>query len=157
MLSAFFVLAMMASMLIVLVMQAHNNFPKDIKVREDGVTEDVFSVRNLRLCPTESKAYDVDLFCEASGDYNITLSYVETKPGAMKHFVDVAIKLNGEAVYTGKLASLIDKKEIVSFDETLFANDPQTVTVVYTMPYETGNEAQGTTADFDIHLKIQKI
>ena len=67
------------------------------------------------------------------------------------------VKVNGEAVYTGKLASLIDKNEIVSFDETLWANNPQTMTVVYTMPYETGDEAQGTTADFDIHLKIQKI
>ena len=155
--SALLMLGLMASMLLMLMMKAHENFPKNIKVREDGVTEDVFAIRDLQLCPTESKEYEIDLFCDASGDYNITMAYEERKQGTMKHYVDVVVKANGETVYQGKLSKLIDGKEIVSFDGTLLAEHPLTVTVTYTMPYETGNEAQGTSADFDIHLKIQKI
>ena len=155
--SALLMLGLMASMLLMLMMKAHVNFPKNIKVREDGVTEDVFAIRDLQLCPTESKEYEIDLFCDASGDYNITMAYGERKQGTMKHYVDVVVKANGETVYQGKLSKLIDGKEIVSFDGTLLAEHPLTVTVTYTMPYETGNEAQGTSADFDIHLKIQKI
>ena len=156
-LSALLVIGAMACMLIVLVMNAYDKFPERIKVREDGVTEDVFTVRNLQLCPDQSKEYDVDLVCDASGAYNVTLTYEELKPGTMKHYVDVVVSVEDETVYTGKLSTLMDKKETISFDGTLMSRTPLTVTIKYLMPYETGNEAQGTTADFDIHLKIQKI
>ena len=155
--SALLMLGLMASMLILLVMNAHEDFSKNIKVREDGVTEDVFTVRDLRLSPNQSKEYEVDLVCDASGAYNITLEYEEKQHGTMKHYVDVVVKANGETVHEGKLSSLMDKHEIVSFDGNLFAKKPLTVTVIYTMPYEIGNEAQGTSADFNVHLKITKI
>lgn len=154
--SALLMLGLMASMLVMFVMKAHENFPKNIKVRENGVTEDVFTIRDLQLCPNQSKEYEVDLVCDASGDYNITMTYEELQQGTMKHYVDVVVKANGETVYTGKLSTLIDNKEIISFDGTLLAKEPLILTVTYTMPYEVGNEAQGTSADFDIHLKIQK-
>ena len=155
--SALLMLALMASMLLMLMMKAHENFPKNIKVRENGVTEDVFTIRDLQLNPTESKEYEIDLVCDASGDYNITLTYEELQHGTMKYYVDVAVKANGEVVYEGKLSALIDDKEVISFDGVLLAEEPLVVTVIYTMPYETGNEAQGTSADFDLYLKVKKI
>ena len=150
-------LGAMSVILVVFLINAYEVFPENIKVRENGVTESVFEVRDLRLCPAQSPEYDIDLVCDASGAYNITLSYEELLPGNMKHFVDVVVQANGETVYIGRLSKLIDDKEVVSFDGTLEADEPLTVTVRYVMPYETGNEAQGTSADFDLHLKIEKI
>ena len=155
--SSLLTLAAMASMLIVLMIVARRDFPKNIKVREDGVTEGIFTVRDLQLSPAQSRKYEVDLVCVASGDYNITIDYAEIFNGGMKHHVDVAGKANGETLYKGKLSKLIDGEETVSFDGVLKEKEPLTVTFVYMMPYETGNEAQGTSADFDVCFKIQKI
>lgn len=154
---ALLALSAMAITLVLFLVEAHENFPESVKVRENGVTQDVFSVRDLQLYPGQSREYEIELVCDASGDYNITLAYEELESGSLKHYVDVAVKANGETVYTGKLSRLIDDKETVSFDGTLEAEEPLVVTVTYTMPHEIGNEAQGASTDFDIYLRIEKI
>ena len=73
MIVALLLLAAMAVILGVFLWQAKQNFPRNIKVREDGVTEGIMTVRDLKLHPAESREYSVDLFCEASGSYYISL------------------------------------------------------------------------------------
>ena len=75
----------------------------------------------------------------------------------MKHCVDVTVKSDGEVVYKGNLVELIDGKKTIEFDGELYAEDPVVITVCYEMPRNVGNEAQGTFADFDIRLKIEKL
>ena len=78
----------------------------EITVKENGVTESILEVRDLKLNPTESMEYDVNLLCDASGMYHISLDYNETEDGGMKPFVDVTVKVGGEQVYEGKLEEL---------------------------------------------------
>ncbi len=143
-------------MLITFLGKAKEDFPENITVSEDGVTESILAVRDLKLCPTESKEYSVNLVCAASGSYHISLDYEEKKNGGMKPFVDVTVKFNGEVVYEGELAALLDSGELIQFEGELHAEEPLVVSICYLMPYDVGNEAQGTYADFDIHLKIEK-
>ena len=51
---------------------------------------------------------------------------------------------------------LLDTDLIIEFEETLEADEPRVITFRYEMPYETGDEAQGTYADFNIKLTINK-
>ncbi len=88
-------LSLMAVMLVVFLWDAEEKFPKEITVSADGVTESILPIRDLHLNPTETKEYNVNLFCRASGGYNVYLDFEETEDGGMKPFVDVAVKVDG--------------------------------------------------------------
>ena len=149
-------LGLMAVMLIVFLGKAKEDFPKNITVSENGVTESVLAIRDLKLNPTESKEYSVNLLCAASGSYHIYLDYEEKADGGMKPFIDVIVKFDDEVVYEGELSALLDGDEVIQFEGELHETEPLVVSICYLMPYDIGNEAQGTYADFDIHLKIEK-
>lgn len=154
---SFLLIGVMSVMLIVFLGQAKEDFPKDITVGADGTTETVMSVRELKLSPTESKEYSVNLVCAASGSYLVSLDFEQENDGGMKAFVDVTVKHDDEVVYEGGLSELLDSDVIIDFESELHAKEPVVITVCYEMPYDVGNEAQGTYASFDIHLKIEKI
>jgi hypothetical protein len=146
----------MAVVLLVFLIKAKEEFPDHITVSQDGVTESILPVRNLKLHPSESKEYSVNLVCAASGGYHIYLDFEETQDGGMKHFVNVSVSVGGELTYEGSLLGLLDGDEVVYFERELYEVEPQVITISYLMPHEIGNEAQGTYADFDVHLKIKK-
>lgn len=149
-------LVAMSVVLVVFIEYAHDVFDDNITVSSDGVTTSVKAVRDLRLTPTQSKTYSVNLVCEASGDYYIFLDYEETADGGMKRFVNVTVRLGDEVVYEGDLATLLDTDKVIEFEGTLEADDPLPVDITYEMPYETGNEAQGTSSDFNVKFTIKK-
>ena len=84
-------LGLFAVMLIVFIEDTHDNFEKNITVSRDGVTEEVLSVENLRLVPTQKTEYTVNLVCAASGDFHISVDYAEKTNGGMRDFVEVLI------------------------------------------------------------------
>ena len=149
------VIGIMATLLIVFLADAKEKFPKEITVEENGVTESILPIRDLMLNPTESREYSVNLFCRASGGYYIFLDFEETEDGGMKPFVDVAVKVDGELLYEGKLDALLAPDAAV-IEAELYADEPRVFAVTYTMPRDVGNEAQGTYSDFDLTLKIKK-
>lgn len=153
---AFCALACMAVALIFFIGYAHERFEDGITVTENGVTESVMEVRDLVLTPTAKKEYHVNLYCEATGGYNISLDYREKHDGGMKNFVVVKVSLGDKQVYEGMLSELLDEDITIDFPGELHADDPLTLTFSYEMPREIGNEAQGTSADFDIVIKIKK-
>ena len=81
--AAMVLLCLIAIMLIVFLHRAHENFDDAVTVKANGVTESVFKVRDLTLTPTDVKEYDVNLYCEATGDYKISLDYREIHDGGI--------------------------------------------------------------------------
>ena len=152
------VLVMMSIMLVVFLDKAHDDFPKDVTVSANGVTEKLLNVRNMTLLPTDKREYSVNFYCAASGLYDMEIDYIEKKDGGMKSHVNVSILFDGDVVYSGRLSELLDKERdpIVKFDGQLHETKPMTVTFVYEMPGEVGNEAQGTWSDFDIRFTVSK-
>ena len=150
------VLTMMAVMLVVFIDKAHDDFHDSITVTKEGVTEKTLTVSDLMLNPTEKRTYEVSMTCPASGTFDVTLDYTETVNGGLKHFVNVEIYGNEELIYDGNLLELLDTDKIVEFQTELHATNPTVIKFVYEMPYETGNEAQSTYADFDIDVTITK-
>ena len=144
-----------AIMLITFLGQAHEDFPKNITIDAGETTDTVFTVRDLQLSPAEYEEYTVNLVCAASGSYHISLEYTQTRDGGMSDFVNVVVIAKDQVVYRGPMNALL-QGEVVSFDGELQAKDPLPVTIRYEMPYEIGNEAQGTSADFDVRVRIKK-
>ena len=153
---AMLLLATLSVTLIIFLADAKGDFSEDIRVNADGESETILAVRDLRLNPTESRRYDVNLRCAASGSYLMTLDYEEKTNGGMKPFVDVTVLLNDAVAYEGKLSELLDQDIQVEFLGELQEGEPTVISVIYKMPREIGNEAQATFAEFDIKLKIKK-
>jgi len=153
---ALLVICAMAVTLAVFLYDAHDKFDDSIVVSGEGVTEQIVSVRDLALVPTEKKEYSVDFFCAASGVYEFDVEYREIEDGGMKDFVLVTISFDDEVIYEGTLAALLDTDTVVEFDGDLHETKPTTVNFSYEMPYETGNEAQGTWSDFNIAFGVKK-
>ena len=153
---SFLLLALMAVVLMIFLAKAKEDFPKNITVSENGVTETLLPMRNLSLMPGESKEYTVNLICDATGSYYIYVDFDEKIDGGMKEFVDVYISANGELIYVGTLFDMLDNDTVVETLGELDEEEPFEITIQYTMPQEIGNEAQGSYADFDVHVKIKK-
>ncbi len=155
---ALLMLGVMAIILITFLAKAKEDFPNDIFVDEGGQIEKIWEIKDLYLAPTQSKEYSVNLFCAASGVYNITLDYEEVKDGRMKAFVDVTVKSNGVTIYEGKLAELLKDDVQLQFEEKLRSKkeEPVVISISYAMSGNVGNEAQGVYSEFDIHFKIKK-
>ena len=147
---------LLSIMLLLYLDNAHKTFEGDIEVNEFGVTETVIPVRDLTLTPGDTKNYDVNLFCKATGSYHVTIDFIEDEDGHMKHFVNVVVLADDEQVYEGPLTELIDEKPTIIFDAVLDESEPTVLTFIYEMPVETGNEAQGTFSNFDIRVNIKK-
>ena len=154
---SFLLLGIMAATLIAFVDASHDTFQDSVTVNASGITEQTMTVRELALNPTESREYEVKLKCDVTGLFRISLDHDEKKNGGMKAFVLVTVRCNGVETYSGTLAQLLDTGTIIDFESELHAKEPLLLIIYYEMPYDVGNEAQGTYSDFDIHLKIEKI
>lgn len=143
-------------MLIIFLHNADEIYEGNIRVRENDVTETTIPVRDLVMNPGVEKEYHVDLICDATGSYFIHIDFEEKKDGGMKDFVEVTILSNDKRVYQGPLTALLDDKLIFEFIGELDESEPHVLTFKYMMPLETGNEAQGTSSNFDIHIVIKK-
>lgn len=154
--AAVLVLTAMSIMLLFFLIDADRRFEGEITVEENGITETTIPVRDLALTPGYEKYYDVNLFCRATGSYHVTIEYLEEVDGGMKHFVDTTVEFDGEVIYKGPLTELIDDGLTLNFDTVLDDAVPATLVFRYVMPLETGNEAQGSFADFDISITVKK-
>ena len=153
---AILLLATIALMLFLFVHQADEKFEDSIMVEEKGITETLIPVKDLVLTPGAKKDYHVKLICEASGVYFIHAEFIESYDGGMKEFVNVFVELNGERVYEGCLAELLDDGIVVSTEGELHAKEPIDFSFVYEMPVTVGNEAMGTCSEFDVKISIEK-
>ena len=152
---AMVLLSLLAVMMIMFLYRADLKFEDSITVNENGVTTSVLEVKDLTLTPGASRDYHVNLVCDATGLYHIYIDYEEVHNGGMKSFVNVRIMFGEQELYYGGLNSLLDG-EVVAFDGMLDHAEPLTLSFYYEMPLETGNEAMGTSAYFDIKLTIRK-
>lgn len=150
------ILAVAAICLALFVFNSHETFKRKIQVKVDGVTEETFSVKELELNPSGGKEYEIELFCETEGEFGVELIYKEKRDGGMKKFVRVTVLSNEDVVYEGGLSELLDGEETVTFGCQLTSDESAKIVIRYTMPAETGNEAQNTSTAFDVTVKIQK-
>ena len=149
-------IAALSVTLMVFIEDTHDKFEERITVNANGKTEAVLEVKDLKLTPSATSEYSINLVCAASGMFDVYLDYEEEKDGGMKNFVNVLIKFDDEIAYSGTLTELLDGNKIVEFVSELKEKEPVIVNIKYEMPYTVGNEAQGTYADFKINLKIVK-
>lgn len=133
-----------------------DNFFKDSEVDFDseGISETV-SVNGLAFIPGESRDYSFKLKCRDSGEYHVGLELKEKTDGGLKEFIDVQVVLDGKVVLTGNLSELMGSSSVVLRDYE-FGRESVDLVITYSMPESVGNEAMGTSADFDMSILISE-
>lgn len=117
----------------------------DIEITLDGNTTENLKVDFTDICPGTEKQYVIRLKAENAKDYSIVLKFVGD--GKIKDYIDVEITTDGENLAEGskKLAELLG-------GDISLGKGATEITIKYSMPLQTGNEAQGAEASFDIEL-----
>ena len=154
--TALLILSSISVVFITFITDTHDNFEENVTVKSEGITNTVITVNDLKLNPSGQCEYTINLVCAASGDFDVTLDYMETENGGMKSFVYVNVSADGETVYNGTLSELLDTETKINFKAYLTAKQPVLIKIIYEMPENVGNEAQGTYSDFKINLSIVK-
>lgn len=123
----------------------------DITLSSEGVTQETLQVNALTLTPGAQSEYALCLSGGTESAYEITLAFEQTADSTLQNFVDVKVFADGELLAVTTLASLF-AGEKVEFSETVSKDSPLEITLCYGMSRETGDEAQGTSATFDVVL-----
>ena len=119
------------------------------------MTEATLKVPSLKLVPGGEEEYEVGVKCEATGLYEVEISYHERSDGGLKAFVNAFVSLGDEQASEKALAELIGGEPLV-FDWTFEEGEAMPLRIRYEMPFDVGNEAKNTSASFDVKIKITK-
>ena len=138
----------------VVLLTTDNEFVKDITLKEKDVTRESLEFSANGLKPGDVREYTINLKGKSAGNYTLNLDFVEVDDGALKNYVDVALQY-GDKSYTYKLSDLLDGKA-VSFNCRIGISSATVIKVIYSMPTDTGNEAQKATCDFRVNLTAEK-
>ncbi len=126
---------------------------KTIVLNEQPQTE--MEVDLSGICPGMSISYEIHLQANENDNFGITMDFEKTDSDSLARFVDVEVKLNGEKIDSAKLSDYLSGRQItfpLKFDDTSEID----IEVIYSMGLDVGDEAQNTTADFNIILSAER-
>lgn len=131
-----------------LVQKSGDELKENTTIKIEGETSKTLHANLSGFYPGASKEYTINLSGDSAKDYEISLSFRDDNSEGLKNYLTVEI-VTGEKSIEKSLSELLEGKEI-----TLGKNATE-IKIAYSMPTETGNEAQGASAAFYIDLKAK--
>lgn len=139
--------------LVIVQCNADESFVRNVTLSENGVTQEELTFSASGLKPGDRRDYTLNLKCNVDGTYAIDLAFSEEKDGGLRNFITVTLTYEGSrAEYT--LDELFNG-QIVDFNCDI-ASAPAEIHLIFTMPSEVGNEAQGADTDFIVILTAER-
>ena len=123
--------------------------PITITLKEDGATTAKLDFSASGMIPGDSREYVIHLK-GSSGHYALNFQFAPTDNNSLKDFVKVTLR-HGDDSYTYSLSELLTGKT-VRLDCVVDDGGVAVVSVIYSMPTDISNEAQGADADFTIDI-----
>ncbi len=126
---------------------------KTIVIDEKTQTEMDVSLHDI--CPGMSVSYYINLKANENDRFKALMDFQKTESDSLAAFIDVDILVNGTKISSSKLSEHLGGKQI-EFDANFENTSEIRIEIVYSMDLEVGDEAQNTTADFNIVLSADK-
>ena len=120
---------------------------------EDGEAS-VVEFEKLGLLPGQSVEYTLYLSSSDGPTKTVHFDFHETADSPLADYVYVKMLFEGEEICDALLADVMTDLPI-AFETDLSSGDQREVTVIYYMPEEVGNEAEGAEAWFDLYITAQ--
>lgn len=107
---------------------------------------------DLVLFPGESTGYKLLLCGKYSDEYQITLEFKDNEPDkTLKDHAYIRMEKGDEILCDALLRDVLEGDGIV-FTAFLTEGEAETISVIYYMPEDVGNEAQNAEADFTLMI-----
>lgn len=120
-------------------------------IKINGETSKTLKAELTDFYPECEQEYKIILSGASAENYAITLNFRNDKnSGALENYLTVTITT--KTVTISKQLS-----ELLNGESVKLGKNANEITITYAMPAATGNEAQGTTADFYIDLTAKNI
>lgn len=117
----------------------------------DDVQSEEMKVNLSGIAPGVKATYTLNLQANSGDSFDAVMDFEKTGADSLAPYIAVEILVDGESVGNGSLAELLDGKQFnfhIDFDGTTAVE----VEIIYSMGLDVGDEAQGTSADFDMIL-----
>ena len=124
-----------------------------VKIAKTDVTK-LQQIRLEGMYPGSKHEYTLNITAELPGTYKLGFDYEEIRDEGLKKYIYVEMIYEGVMLYQGNLSDLLGEKQI-SLETELNERNPIQIRIVYKMPKEVGNEAQGASMDFDIIISSE--
>lgn len=131
-------------------MQNNNNLINNTTINVNGETNVTLKAKIDGLYPGKTEIYVVSLKGSTAKEYYVTLNFFEDNGGALKRYLNVKIEtVNG--VIEKPLQDLLN-------EEPVFLGQGLTeILLSYTMPIDTGDEAQGASVVFYVEFNAKNV
>ncbi len=129
-------------------------FTDDVTIVLDQTPQTQLEVELYDMYPGASKSYEIHLKADLGKTYNLALNFQKTKACTIAQFIDVQVKLGDELIDSAKLEEYLDGKK-VSFPMDFDSQTMIDIEIIYSMDDSVGDEAQNTTADFNLILSAR--
>lgn len=127
------------------------NVDSDAVIEIDGETFRSLSVELTGFYPGSEQKYTIELTSESSDAYEVTLSFRDDDENAtLKNYLNVTISAQDVKIEKSL-------NELLGGGEVSLGTNVSEITIAYSMPEDTGNEAQGATADFYIDFLAKSV
>ncbi len=126
---------------------------KTIVLNEQTQTE--MEVNLSGICPSMTVSYKINLKANKGDSFDITMDFEKTDTDSLAPFVDVEIRLKDESLDSAKLSEYLEGRQI-TFPAKFDSDAEIDIEIVYSMGLDVGDEAQNTTADFNIVLFAER-
>lgn len=111
-----------------------------------GETNTTLSAELSGFYPGSEQEYEIALTGEGAGDYYVSLNFrADARSGGLEEYLNVRI-LAGDFTTEKNLKELLDGEALD------LGRGAEEIRLVYAMPANTGNEAQGTVTEFLIDV-----
>lgn len=132
-----------------------NYFDKNITLESNELIHESFEIKKLDLHPGAEIEYRVNFYSKVDDKLNLSISFNEIKPGELKKYVNLEVEYKNNKA-TNSLEYYLTNDVTIDFSLDVSKDEKSTVYFRYMMPIDIGNEAQNTTADFEIVLDINR-
>jgi hypothetical protein len=119
----------------------------ELKITTNGSKTVEF--HDLGLIPGASCEYSIALRSDVKGEYSLSIRFTGNGRGTLQNYIFAKLYIDGEIICDRPLHELFDDGN-VTFSSHLSKKEGADIIVVYYMPEDIGNEAEGATADFNL-------
>lgn len=137
-----------------LISQSRNNRYFRITSNEQ-VINNVISINDLSLEPGNSKRSKIELECISTNKYKLTLLFQEKETGMLKDYLDVEVYYNNDLIHKDNLNTMFNSDGVSIIDD-FYSGSNYEIKIIYILPNDIGNEAQGAKTKFDIEILIEQ-
>ena len=120
----------------------------------DKLINNTLIISDLALKPGEQKSTNLTLDCLVTGKYKIVFSFQEQYFQDLNDYIIVIIK-NDEKVFFEENLNYFFNNHIYVLNDFKKGN-VENIEIIYILPYDVGNEAQGKYTNLQIKITIEK-